>query len=405
MGERWLQVEDLPIEVDLSKLAIHGGEPACPYGPPQWPLDDDDVLAALNFAYADRSWGRYDGPNCEIFRQMLADYHDVEFVTLCQSGTFGLELALRGLRIGRGDEVILAGYDFAGSFAAIEACGATPVLIDVDESNWNLDPRQIVPAITEKTKALMVSHLHGGVVPMREVRGIADEHGFAIVEDACQMPGGIVEGKTAGTWGDVGVLSFGGSKLLTAGRGGAVLTNREEVFQRIKLYANRGNNAFPLSELQAAVLRPQLGKLDKRNAQRHSSVEHLLPRLKKLPGIRPLVNRVRKTVPGYYKLGLRYIPEELGGLDVEEFIAIVQAEGIALNTGFRGFGRRSERRCRKLGGLKQSKLAGRNMLVLHHPILLEDREIVDQVAEALEKVTAVFATGETVEEAGGDGSA
>jgi len=355
-------------------------------------MDDDDVLAALNFAYADHSWGRYEGPNCEIFRHQLADFHDVEFVTLCQSGTFAVELALRGLRIGPGDEVIMAGYDFGGNFGAIEAVRAKPVLVDVDESNWNLDPRQLAGAISEKTRAVIVSHLHGGVVPMREIRALADERGLFVIEDACQMPGGIVEGRTAGTWGDLGILSFGGSKLLTSGRGGAILTNHEDVFQRMKIFSNRGNNAFPLSELQAAVLRPQLKKLDKRNATRHAAVQRLLPRLKELPGLQPLVNRVRKTVPGYYKLGLKYVPEGLGGLSREEFIAIVQAEGVALDSGFRGFAQRTERRCRKVGPLKNSRAAGRLMLVLHHPVLLEEPEIVDQVAAALEKVTKLFAS-------------
>ncbi|HEY1068339.1 MAG TPA: aminotransferase class I/II-fold pyridoxal phosphate-dependent enzyme [Pirellulales bacterium] len=376
--------------MQLEDLAIHGGPAACPFGPPSWPLDDDDVLAALNFTYADRSWGKYEGPNGEIFRQKLADYHDVEFVTLCCSGTIGVELALRGLKVGPGDEVILAGYDFAGHFAAIEAVRATPVVVDVEPTNFNLDPRQVPAAITDKTKAILVSHLHGGVVPMRELRVLADERNIAIVEDACQMPGGIVEGKTAGTWGDVGVLSFGGSKLLTAGRGGAILTPHEEIFQRTKLYSNRGNSAFPLSELQAAVLRPQFAKLDKRNAQRHGAVEHLRPKLAALPTLEPLVNRVRKTVPGYYKLGMKYKPEALGGLSREEFIEIVRAEGVDVGAGFRGFARRSERRCRKVGSLDHSREAARSVVLLHHPVLLEDVEVLDQVARAFEKVTTVF---------------
>jgi dTDP-4-amino-4,6-dideoxygalactose transaminase len=389
---RTLEPEVGTIDAELDKLAIHGGAPACQYGPPPWPLDDDDVLAALEFSYADRSWGRYDGPNCEIFRQALADYHDVEFVTLCPSGTFGVEYALRGLKLSRGDEVILAGYDFPGNFAAIEACGAKPVLVDVDSDNWNLDPRTIASARSERTRAVIVSHLHSGVVPMRQLRAVCDELELALIEDACQMPGGIVEGRTAGTWGDVGVLSFGGSKLLTAGRGGAVLTNNEEIFQRMKLYAHRGNNAFPLSELQACVLRPQLTKLDKRNALRHASAERLIAKIKSLPGLDPLVNKVRKTVPGYYKLGMRYVPDELGGLSREEFLAIVEAEGVAIGAGFGGFARRSDRRCRKVGPLTESRNAARRMLVLHHPVLLEDPAIVDQVAEALQKVTSVFAS-------------
>ena len=284
----------------------------------------------------------------------------------------------------------MAGYDFNGNFASVEQIGAMPVLVDIDSTNWNLDPRNVEEAVTDKTKAVIVSHLHGGVVPMRDLRRFCDERQIAIVEDACQMPGGIVEGKTAGTWGDAGVLSFGGSKLLTSGRGGAVITNREEVHQRMKLFCMRGNNAFPLSELQAAVLRPQLSKLDSRNATRHANAQKLILAIKELPGVMPLENLVRKTVAGYYKFGMKYYSEQLGGLSREEFLEIVQEEGLALHAGFRGFALRSERRCRKVGNLPQSRAASANMLVLHHPVMLEDAEIIDQVIHALTKVTKFF---------------
>src|SRR5207244_5610224 len=116
----------------------------------------------------------------------------------------------------------------------------------------------------------------------------ADRSGLAILEDACQVPGATVAGKPAGSWGDCGVISFGGSKLLTAGRGGAIVTNREDVLQRIKVYCERGNDAFPLSELQAAVLVPQIPQLAAANEQRRRSVELLLAQCGSLPGLVPL---------------------------------------------------------------------------------------------------------------------
>src|SRR5262249_4920495 len=149
-------------------------------------------------------------------------------------------------------------YDFPGNFRAIEAIGARPVLVDLAAGAWTLDVEQVLAAISSQTKAIIVSHLHGSLADMRRLREIADERGLAVVEDACQVPGARVEGKAAGSWGDCGVFSFGGSKLLTAGRGGAVVTNRDEVVQRIKIYCERGNDAFPMSELQAAVLEPQI---------------------------------------------------------------------------------------------------------------------------------------------------
>ena len=97
--------------------------------------------------------------------------------------------------------------------------GAIPVLVDVDPHSWNLDPERVASACRPATKAVIASHLHGGVVPMRDVMAFAREHGLQVIEDAAQMPGAVIQGRKAGTWGDVGVLSFGGSKLLTAGPG------------------------------------------------------------------------------------------------------------------------------------------------------------------------------------------
>ena len=127
-----------------------------PQGPPGWPLHDEDIHAALDRAYANGDWGRYHGSECSALSQELAAFHRVPHVALCSSGTVAVELALRGLGVGPGDEVILAGYDFAGNFRSIEACGARPVLVDVDANNFNLDPSRIPPACSPATKAIIV---------------------------------------------------------------------------------------------------------------------------------------------------------------------------------------------------------------------------------------------------------
>src|SRR5579872_4655546 len=120
-------------------LAIHGGRPACPEGPPGWPPHDEAVAAALRLAAEDGSWGHYHGPHVPRLATALAERFAVEHVLPCCSGTFAVQLALRALGIGSGDEVILAGYDFSGNFRAIEAVGARPVLVDVAADSWNLD--------------------------------------------------------------------------------------------------------------------------------------------------------------------------------------------------------------------------------------------------------------------------
>ena len=237
-------------------LAIDGGQPAFPAGPPQWPVTDEAITAAVNRALESGEWGKYDSDISAELIEKLKSVFTVEQVQLCSSGTIAVELALRGAGVRQGDEVIMAAYDFPGNFRAVEAIGAKPVLIDVEasQSNWLINLEQIAQAHGEATKAVLVSHLHGGTVDMRAAREIAEQNKLVLVEDACQSPGGQLNGKPLGSWGDVAAISFGGSKLLSAGRGGAILTNDEAILQRARIFAERGNDAFPLSQLQAAVL-------------------------------------------------------------------------------------------------------------------------------------------------------
>jgi dTDP-4-amino-4,6-dideoxygalactose transaminase len=148
--------------------------------------------------------------------------HAVRHAWLGSSGTIAVELALRGLKVAAGDEVILAAYDFPGNFRAIEAIGARPMLVDLAPGTWTLDVDHVEAAISPVTKAIVVSHLHGSLADMQRLCELANERGLTIVEDACQVPGASISGRPTGSWGDCGILSFGGSKLLTAGRGGAI---------------------------------------------------------------------------------------------------------------------------------------------------------------------------------------
>lgn len=301
-----------------------------------------------------------------------------------------VELALRGAGVAAGDEVLLAGYDFSGNFRSIEAIGARPVLVDVGAEHAQLDLDLLEAAVGPQTRAVVATHLHGGLLPMRDLTALARRLGLAVVEDACQAPGGVVNDRPVGTWGDAACLSFGGSKLLSAGRGGAVLTSSGAIHQRIKVYSERGNHAFPLSELQAAVLAPQLAALPAQNARRRAAVARLLDALADVPGIRPLAALGVDDEPVYYKLGFWYKPDELGGVPREQFVAAVRAEGVALDAGFRDFARRSAARCRHAGPLPHSRHAGECLLVLHHPVLLEAEETIDAVARAIRKVAVAL---------------
>jgi perosamine synthetase len=368
--------------------AILGGPPVRPQGPPDWPLPDDAILRALHAAYQDGSWGKYHGAYVEELEGRLTRDHGVEFALTCGSGTFAVELALRALRIGVGDEVIVAGYDYSGNFLGVHAVGARPVLVDIDADNWNFTVERLADAISAVTRAVIVSHLHGGVVPMEEVMAVATAHGLRVIEDAAQAPGGVVQGRKAGSWGDVGILSFGGSKLVTAGRGGALVTRHADVHQRARVAMNRGNRVCPLSELQAAVVLPQLDRLDARNAHRARSVRLLFEQLRDVPGIRPFTNRCADCEPGFYKVGFQF-DETQFGLSRDRFLAAVRAEGIAFDEGFRALHvGRSPSRFRKAGDLAEAERAHAGVVVLHHPVLLGSPADIEEIARAVQRVYA-----------------
>jgi perosamine synthetase len=370
-----------------SPPALLGGPPIRPEGPPDWPAPDEEVGEALRSAWRDGSWGKYQGGAVERLELRLAREHGVAHAAVCSSGTLAVELALRALKVGPGDEVILAAYDYPGNFLAVHAVGARPVLVDVAPDDWNLDLTSVAEAFSPATRVVIASHLHGGLIPMRELTALAAAHGAAVIEDAAQAPGAMVQGRRAGAWGAIGVLSFGGSKLLSAGRGGALLTGRADLYQRLRLILHRaGNLLYPLSELQAAVLAPQFDRLDERNMRRRRAVALLANGLRDVPGLRLFRPRMADGEPCYYKVGFQFDAERFG-LTRTRFTTAVRAEGIALDSGFRALHvGRSPDRFRRVGSLAEAESALAGAVVLHHPILLADDAEVEQVAEAVWKV-------------------
>jgi dTDP-4-amino-4,6-dideoxygalactose transaminase len=371
-------VTDLP--------ALLGGAPVRPQGPPDWPPDDAEIRTAVAAALADGSWGRYHAGHVERLEAELARYHGVEYALTCASGTLAVELALRALNPRPGDEVLLAAYDYEPNFLAVHAAGARPVLVDLKAANWNLDVGRVEAALSPGVRALIVSHLHGGLVPMRDLMELAARRDFAVIEDACQATGATVQGRPAGAWGDVGVLSFGGSKLLSAGRGGALLTSRPDLHQRLRIALRRGVQQWAaLSEIQAVALLPQLGKLDERNARRSANARRLTELLAGLPGLAPFANPGVEGEPAFYKLGFRF-DESAFGLSRSRFVEAVRAEGVALDEGFRAVhAGRSPGRYRAAGDLVEADRAHRGCVVLHHPVLLGTGDDVDQVARAVRR--------------------
>jgi dTDP-4-amino-4,6-dideoxygalactose transaminase len=199
----------------------------------------------------------------------------------------------------------------------------------------------------------------------------------------------------AGATGDVGVLSFGGSKLMTAGRGGAVLTSNELFNQRALVFCGQGNDAFAMSELQAAVLRPQLESLDHRNQIRSTNARSLVASLSECEELHNVRLPDAPDLAGYFKIPWRISKKSRSGspIDRELFLRALEAEGLAVGEGFRGFTKRSNRRCRKPVSLKNAEAAIEGTVLLHHPILLCAPEEVERVARTLMKTISAFRDG------------
>lgn len=322
----------------------------------------------------------------------------VEHVHLCSSGTSAVELALRAAGVTPGDEVILAAYDYKANFVNVLTLQALPVLVDTLPLQPVLDPARIEGAITHKTKAIVCSHLHGCPAPMETIRAIADAHQLTVIEDAAQVSGARVNGRPAGTIGHLGTFSFGGSKLLTAGRGGAVITNDGVLAQRIRVHTQRGNDAYPLSEMQAAVLNAQLPQLTDRTIQRQQAAGIFLEQLSRTSALTPACaphNWSSTNRPGLYKLGLlwhtadRWADEPAPAADRDAFCQRARAAGVALDPGFSGLHRiHASRRFRAVGDLTQADQLHDRLMILHHPLLLRPVDEIRAAADRLIELTA-----------------
>ena len=383
-------------------LALLGGNPVRRGGEADWPILDDGLRDAFDDLLRTGDWGRYLGPHCEALREALEAAHrdttegDDAFceVRLCSSGTAAVLLALVGVDVRAGDEVILSAYDFKANLTNVRSLDAVPVLVDCRRDDAQLDAAGLDAAITPKTRAVLVSHLHGGSVRMSDVLEIVRKHEralgrrIAIIEDICQNPLAIVDGRTAGCWGDVATLSFGGSKLLTAGRGGAAISRDPLVAGRIRRYAERGNDVSPLSEMQAALLPPQLRTLPDRAARRREAARWLADACAAY-GLVAIDTRESSAAcePDFYKVGFYYDAAAMNGLGRARFCEAMHAENITLSPAFPALHKtHSARTFRAAGPLDEAERAGRSLVTLHHPILLDGPDGWQQVVDAAAKI-------------------
>lgn len=236
-----------------------------------------------------RSSAYINGPEVKSFQAELEEYLGVKHVIPCANGTDALQIAMMGLGLKPGDEVITATFTYVATAEVIALLGLRPVLVDVDENTFGLNPDQVREAITPKTKAIVPVHLFGQCADMDSIMAIAKEHNLFIVEDTAQAIGSTYTFKDgssqrAGTIGDIGTTSFFPSKNLGCfGDGGAIFTNNSELAKELRIIANHGQTVryyhdmigvnSRLDSIQAAILRCKLPHLDSYIAARQAAAD------------------------------------------------------------------------------------------------------------------------------------
>lgn len=240
------------------------------------------------------------GEEVEDFEKKFAKYSDSKYGIGVGSGLNALELGMRALGIGKGDEVLTPVNSFIASSSAISFTGAKPVLVDCDENSFNIDPKRVEEKITKKTKAIMPVHLYGRPAEMDQILKIAKKHNLMVFEDACQAHGAKYKGKRVGSLGNFGAFSFYPGKNLGAyGDGGMVTTNDSKLAEKISQMRNYGQTVkyhhdylawnSRLDSIQAAILEVKLKNLDKWNKSRKKVAQIYNKLLKGLPIIAPSI--------------------------------------------------------------------------------------------------------------------
>lgn len=230
------------------------------------------------------------GAHVREFEENYAHYCGVKHCIAVDTGTSALHLALLAAGVGPGDEVITAANTFIATCEAISYCSAVPVLVDMDEKTYNINPSLIKAAITPKTKAIIPVHLYGRPAPMAEINAIAKAAGLIVIEDACQAHGATYKDRPAGSWGQSGCFSFYPGKNLGAyGEGGAVVTNDDAAAEFMRLLRDHGSKQkyhhdaigynYRMEGLQGAILNVKLKHLPEWNRLRRAHADRYRQRL------------------------------------------------------------------------------------------------------------------------------
>lgn len=252
----------------------------------------------------DTNWISPVGPHIAAFEQELAAYAGIAHCAALSSGTAAIHLALIILGIGREDEVICSSFTFSGSCNPIAYTGATPIFVDSESATWNMDPVLLEKCIADrvsktgrKPAAIILVHLYGMPADIEGVMRVARAHSIPVIEDAAEALGSTYKGQALGTFGDLGIYSFNGNKIITTSGGGALVSSNGDWVQKARFLSTQARDAAPhyqhseigynyrLSNVCAGIGRGQLMVLDERVHQRRRNYDAYYEALRDLPGL------------------------------------------------------------------------------------------------------------------------
>lgn len=348
---------------------------------------DQAVSEALSALGQSTRWRTYNGPQQASLVNHLQSLNECEHVGLASSGSAALEIILRGCNLQSEDEVLLAGYDYPGNFAAIERVGARPALVDIEPQGWNLDWESLNATVTSQCRVLIATHLHGQLQAIDHLQKWCEERGIYLIQDACQALGATFDSRPLATFADATLLSFGGSKVISAGRGGAWLSNNPELAQRIRRAEGVGSGVAELSEFQAAAVNAQLpflGRVTELTRRYFSSqaadLEKHCPQL-----LAPWKSHGHQTA--FYQAGwvMKCSEDDKPCSNLLELRQSQHAahERVGIGSGFPGYHRRSRRRCRVIGPLRNTERIVATTLTVHHRAALNNLPVAEAICELL----------------------
>lgn len=273
-------------------------------------------ITELETAYAADAAANGWGDQCYAYINRFEDFFKqhlgVKHAIATSSCTGALHLGMAALDIGPGDEVIMADINWIATAAPIVHLGAQPVFVDVLEDTWCLDPAKVEAAITPRTKAIVAVHLYGNLCDMNSLKGISERYGIPVIEDAAEAVGSVYHGRRAGSIGVFGTFSFHGTKTITTGEGGMLVTDNDALYERVLTLSNHGRAQsqtkqfwpdtvgfkYKMSNIQAAIGCGQVERIEELIAGKRRVFRYYRDQLDGMPiAINP---EYRDTVNGYW---------------------------------------------------------------------------------------------------------